>query len=122
MSGIKIPPHTTSPSDSEATTWIEIEGWKISSTVLPISNAQEIDEMQQALGGLPIPEMPFGNNSVVLKHLASGWEYRFETQRALAGVKLGELEDGDGGVKVGYAKEWMESRFALRHLTIFVVV
>lgn len=55
--------------------------------------------------------MPFGNNSIVVKHEASGWEYSFDALGALGGVKLGELGDGDGGVKVGYAKEWMQSRY-----------
>ncbi|KAG8923616.1 hypothetical protein FRC00_006030 [Tulasnella sp. 408] len=97
----QIPPHTVNGSPGDPTTSIDIQGWKIASTSLPISNAPEIDELQETLHGLPIPEMPFGNNSIVLKHEASGWEYSFNALGALSGVKLGELGDGDGGVKVG---------------------
>lgn len=54
--------------------------------------------------------MTFGNNTLVLKEENSGWEYVFDAVGALRGVRLGEFEDGDGGVKVGYAKEWLKSR------------
>ncbi|KAG8956613.1 hypothetical protein FRC04_000091 [Tulasnella sp. 424] len=106
----QIPPHEVNGSPGDSTTSIDIQGWTITSTSLPISNATEIDQLQETLHGLPIPEMPFGNNSIVLKHEASGWEYSFTALGALSGVKLGEPGDGDGGVKVGYAKEWMQSR------------
>lgn len=109
-----IPDHKLESSPGETTTSIEIEGWKILSTSLPISNAKEIDELQEALGGLPIPEMPFGNNQITLHHLSSGWKYEFNMLGALRGVKMGELGDGDGGVKVGYAKEWRQSRLDSR--------
>lgn len=110
-----IPPHTVTGSPSDATTSISINGWTISSTSLPISNAAEIDAMQAELNGLPIPEMPFGSNSVVLHHHASGWEYSFTALEALRGVKLGELGEGDGGVKVGHAKAWLQSRYVAYH-------
>ncbi|KAG8903067.1 hypothetical protein FRB99_003773 [Tulasnella sp. 403] len=106
----KIPPHEVHDLEGQPTTSIDIEGWTISSTSMPISNSGEIDQLQESLNGLPMPEMPFGNNSIVLRHHASGWEYRFDAAGALAGVKLGELGEGDGGVKVGYAREWMQSR------------
>lgn len=38
------------------------------------------------------------------------WIYEFDTLHALLGVKKGQLEPGDGGVKVGYAEEWLKSR------------
>lgn len=38
------------------------------------------------------------------------WIYEFDTLHALLGVKKGYLEPGDGGVKVGYAEEWLKSR------------
>lgn len=107
----QIPPHEVNGSPGDSTTSIDIQGWTITSTSLPISNATEIDQLQETLHGLPIPEMPFGNNSIVIKHEASGWEYSFTALGALSGVKLGEPGDGDGGVKVGYAKEWMQSRY-----------
>jgi type 2A phosphatase activator TIP41 len=84
--------------------------WTIISTTLPISNAGEISAMQEELGGLPLPEMPFGNNSLVIRHENLGWEYKFDTLEALRLVRLGDFEFGDGGVQVGYAKEWLKSR------------
>lgn len=113
MSSIRtpgIPDHTVHGEPGDSTTSISIHGWTISSTSLPISNAPEIDAMHEALKGLPVPEMPFGNNSVVLRYEASGWEYTFNALEALQGVKLGELGEGDGGVKVMHAKAWLQSR------------
>ncbi len=107
---IEIPPHKLHSTAGDTTTSITIGDWTISSTSLPISNSKEIDDMQETLKGLPIPEMPFGNNSIVLHHEPSGWDYKFGTTEALAEVKLGELGSGDGGVKVGYANAWMQSR------------
>lgn len=66
--------------------------------------------MQEVLNGLPLPEMPFGNNSLVIRHETLGWEYKFDTLEALRLVRLGDLRLGDGGVQVGYAKEWLKSR------------
>ena len=66
--------------------------------------------MQEELDGLPLPEMPFGNNSLIIRHEGLGWEYKFDALEALRLVRLGNLEPGDGGVKVGYAKEWLKSR------------
>ncbi|KAG9011520.1 hypothetical protein FRB94_008089 [Tulasnella sp. JGI-2019a] len=106
----QIPKHTVNGATGDSTTSITINGWTITSTSLPISNAPEIDQMQDTLNGLPLPEMPFGNNCVILHHEASGWEYTFNALEALRYVKLGELGDGDGGVKVGHAKAWLQSR------------
>ena len=88
--------------------------WRIASTTLPISNASEITALQDDLNGLPLPEMIFGNNSLVIKNEEKDWEYRFDTAEALRMVKLGELGEGDGAVKVGYAKEWLQSRYVLK--------
>lgn len=106
-----IPPHDliTTPNTSS----IKIHSWHLTSTTHPISNSSEIDAAQNALGGLPLPEMTFGNNTLVLKEENSGWEYAFDAVGALRGVRLGEFEDGDGGVKVGYAKEWLKSRWVV---------
>ncbi|KAF8318260.1 type 2A phosphatase activator TIP41 [Clavulina sp. PMI_390] len=102
-------------SDHELTTtsggtMIRKGSWEISSSTLPISNSIEISQIQDALDGLPLPEMPFGNNSLVITNQALNWKYEFTTLEALRGVKLGELQPGDGGVQVGYAKEWLQSR------------
>jgi type 2A phosphatase activator TIP41 len=97
---------------------IDTNGWTISEHKYPISNAAQLDELQASLG-LPLPEMTFGNNKLVLKHHPSGWEYSFDTRSALESVKAGELGPGDGAVKVGYADAWLKSRcLAFYPLTI----
>ncbi|TDL29660.1 type 2A phosphatase activator TIP41 [Rickenella mellea] len=102
-----IPQHKL--SDSRYSRTIEIADWIITATNRPIINAAETDTLQSNLG-FPLPEMTFGNNSLCLKHKPSNWEYTFKTLEALRAVKNGELVDGDGGVKVGYADAWLKSR------------
>ncbi|KAI0311025.1 type 2A phosphatase activator TIP41 [Amylostereum chailletii] len=96
-------------SESPNTRSIDIFDWTITAVTSPISNASECDALQGTLG-FPLPEMTFGNNSLEIKHRPSGWTYSFRTEDALKGVKNGELGDGDGGVKVGYADAWLKSR------------
>ncbi|TCD69234.1 hypothetical protein EIP91_008337 [Steccherinum ochraceum] len=103
-----LPHHTLGESPNSRS--IEIGDWQITSYTNPISNAPECDALQASLGGMALPEMTFGNNSLELVHKASGWKYSFETEDALKGVKNGQLEDGDGGVKVDYADAWLSSR------------
>ena len=89
---------------------IEIGPWTVTARTNPISNSGRCDALQAAIGGIPLPEMTFGNNSLELDHRESGWRYAFTTEEALKGVRNGELQEGDGGVKVGYAEAWMKSR------------
>ena len=107
-SSVAVPEHklTESPNSKSIT----IGEWIITARTNPISNAQELDNIQNNLSGIPLPEMTFGNNSLALEHKASGWKYQFNTEAALRGVKNGELAEGDGGVKVGYADAWLQSR------------
>lgn len=103
------------PSDHEVKTTdtgssISKEAWVIKSSTFPISNAPEIASLQDGLGGLPLPEMPYGNNSLIIKNIEHSWGYSFTTIEALRLVKMGELGPGDGRVQVGYAKEWLQSR------------
>ncbi|KAI0340891.1 type 2A phosphatase activator TIP41 [Trametopsis cervina] len=107
-SSVAIPEHKLSESPNSRT--IEIGEWVITARTQPISNAQELDALQGRLEGLPLPEMTFGSNTLELEHRASGWKYQFNTEGALKAVKNGELSEGDGGVKVGYADAWMKSR------------
>ncbi|KAF9236236.1 TIP41-like family-domain-containing protein [Melanogaster broomeanus] len=102
-----VPRHTLSETPNSRT--IEINHWVITASTNPISNATECDALQAALG-FPLPEMTFGNNYLALEHRSSGWKMMFDTKGALLGVKGGELEEGDGGVKVGYADAWLKSR------------
>lgn len=97
---------------------IEIGSWTITARTNPISNAGQSDALQAAIGGIPLPEMTFGSNSLELKHKESGWKYAFTTEEALKGVRNGELQDGDGGVKVGYADAWLKSRYDMVLFTV----
>lgn len=107
MSTTDLPPHQLLESPNSRT--IKINGWHITASTNPISNASQCDQLQSALG-IPLPEMTFGNNYLTLHHEPSNWKYTFSTYKALKAVKSGELEDGDGGVKVGYAEKWLQSR------------
>ena len=88
---------------------IEYASWRISTTTYPISNAAQLDTLQAELG-FPLPEMTFGSNALSISHEPSGWYLTFDTPHALKGVKNGPLQDGDGGVRVGYADAWLKSR------------
>ncbi|KAF8655341.1 hypothetical protein AX16_003114 [Volvariella volvacea WC 439] len=88
---------------------IRVGDWYITASTNPISPAYQCDALQASLG-IPLPEMTFGNNHLVLHHRPSGFMYTFRTEDALRYVKKGELEDGDGGVKVEYAEKWLQSR------------
>lgn len=104
---VAVPEHKLSESPNSRT--IEIYDWIITASTNPISNATECDALQATLG-FSLPEMTFGNNSLTLEHRPSAWRMTFDAKGALAGVKSGELEQGDGGVKVGYADAWLKSR------------
>lgn len=105
---IRLPEHKLSESPNSRT--IEIFDWIITARTNPISNAAESDALQAALQNMPLPEMTFGNNSLEVEHKPSGWKYTFATEDGLKAVKNGELAEGDGGVKVGYADAWLKSR------------
>ncbi|KAI0832681.1 type 2A phosphatase activator TIP41 [Trametes gibbosa] len=105
---VAVPQHRLLESPNSRA--IEVGPWTITARTNPISNAGQSDQLQAAIGGIPLPEMTFGNNSLELEHRASGWKYAFTTEEALKGVRNGELQEGDGGVKVGYADAWLKSR------------
>ncbi|KAF8806313.1 TIP41-domain-containing protein [Phlegmacium glaucopus] len=104
---VPIPQHKLTESPNSRS--IEIYDWFITASTNPISNAPECDAIQSSLG-IPLPEMIFGNNYLTLEHRPSGVNYSFTAQKALKGVKKGELVEGDGAVKVGYADKWLQSR------------
>ncbi|KAH8118670.1 type 2A phosphatase activator TIP41 [Phellopilus nigrolimitatus] len=80
----KLPEHKVSEDDGERS--IDISGWRITATTKSIVTASEADALQ------------------------NGWTYAFDAAGALGRVKNGELVEGDGGVKVGYADAWLKSR------------
>ena len=106
---VAVPQHQLFESPNSRS--IEIFDWFITASTNPISNAEHCDALQSALS-IPLPEMTFGNNFLTLEHRPSSWKYSFSTKDALKAVKNGQLVDGDGGVKVGYADKWLESRHA----------
>lgn len=106
-STVSIPDHNLFESPNSRS--IELGPWLITATTNSISNAPECDALQATLG-IPIPEMTFGGNFLKLEYKPSDWRYTFTTESALKDVKVGELGDGDGGVKVGYAEKWLKSR------------
>lgn len=110
---IAVPEHQLSESPNSRS--IEISGWFITASTNPISNAFECDSLHTSLG-IPLPEMTFGKNFLSLEHRPSGWKYSFTAKEALRAVKKGELGDGDGGVKVGYADAWLRSRYGQTNL------
>ena len=85
------------------------ERWSIYCSKNPILNAQEIDEWESKLK-LPMPEMIFGNNSIVIKHKRDDSPYddfiiEFDAFDALNSVRL-----EDCGVRVSYASKWQNKR------------
>jgi hypothetical protein len=112
-----LPPHKLSETNN--TRRIDIFSWSLEAITAPIINASESDTLQAKLG-IPLPEMTFGNNSFELTHNPSGWKYRFDAENALKYVKRGELQPGDGGVKVGYADAWLKSRSVKVNMNRFV--
>ena len=104
---VAVPKHKLSESPNSRA--IEIFDWTITAQTGPISSAAHCDALQASLG-IPHPEMMFGYNLLRITHRPSGWTYAFRVKDALKEVKSGPLEDGDGGVKVGYAEAWLKSR------------
>ena len=109
MSPKRLPPHEVSEEDGCRT--IDIGAWKITATSTHIVTAAESDVLSKLLD-YPLPEMTFGNNSLRLRYKKGDreWIFQLDTVEALKLVKNGELGEGDGGVKVGYAEEWLKSR------------
>jgi type 2A phosphatase activator TIP41 len=105
---VAVPEHRLSESPNSRS--IEVFDWFITASTNPISNASDCDVLQASLC-FPLPEMTFGRNFLTLEHRPSGWKYSFSAEAALKAVRNGELQDGDGGVKVGYADKWMQSRY-----------
>lgn len=103
----QLPPHEIAEENGHKS--IDVHDWKITAASGTIVTAAESDQLQKTLG-FPLPEMTFGNNFLELLHKPSGWKYRFDAEGALKLVRNGEFEDGDGGVKVGYADAWLKSR------------
>ncbi|KAJ7741008.1 type 2A phosphatase activator TIP41 [Mycena metata] len=107
---IALPVHKL--HESPTTRAIDIHGWTLTVSTNPISSAPQLESLHSALGGIPLPEMTFGSNFLSLAHEPSKWRLDFSTEDALREVRNGELQEGDGGVQVGYADAWLKSRTA----------
>ncbi|PKI84676.1 Tap42 interacting protein [Malassezia vespertilionis] len=116
---------------------IHVGPWTITVAHGSIANASDNDALSRLLD-IPMPEMPFPHNVLVLHHHPSGFEYNFDATRALQCVdgvpaahrldpidcafELARAQGIDNGVarrkralsgsgiKVSYANEWGKSR------------
>lgn len=84
---------------------ISVGSWDIYTTKSPILSSDEIDELQLKLG-LPIPEMIFGNNKVLIRNDERNWSISFNCVNALAKVD----NKGVNLLKVSYSNEWFSTR------------
>lgn len=105
---VAVPEHKLSESPNSRA--IDIFDWSVTAQTGPISSATRCDALYAVLG-FPLPEMTFGTNLLQITHRPTGWTYAFRVEDALREVKNGPLEEGDGGVKVGYAEAWLKSRW-----------
>ncbi|KAK9368357.1 TIP41-like family-domain-containing protein [Lipomyces kononenkoae] len=90
-----------SPSISRA-------GWSIHTAKRPILNSDEIDQMTSLIK-IPVPEMIFGNNHVIIRHDSCGFEVGFNAVDALDRVAKHGNPDG-GLVKVSYSDSWLKDK------------
>lgn len=106
--------HITSPDEpypdpaslAQATTTHVQGAFALSTRKLPISKSGPIDALSRRLGGLPVPEMIFGDNLVALRHAPTGWALAFAAEPALDAVD----KTGANMLQVAYAGAWSSSR------------
>lgn len=91
-------------TSTKYTRTLSLSGWSIATSKCPISNAREIDEAAGRLD-IPLPEMIFGNNYVLLSHAASGTEMRWTAFDALDTVDKTGTD-----LKVSYSENWNATR------------
>lgn len=97
-------PHTI--RSTKYTRTLQLSEWTISVTKRPISSTREIDEASARLT-IPLPEMIFGNNSVVIAQ-NDGFKMSFEALEALDKVN----KTGEGQLlKVAYSEDWNRKRY-----------
>ena len=101
-------PDAYRPPNADTGNTITQRGFKITTRKLPILRAAPIEEMTSQLGITP-PEMIFGDNSVSIEHVASGWLINFNTFEALNKVD----KTGASMLQVAHSKEWQSTRYSL---------
>ena len=98
---------TRRPLGNDVAKSITQHGFKIVTKKLPILKAEPIEQMTSRLGITP-PEMIFGDNTVTVEHLASGWGITFNAFDALDKVD----KTGASMLQVAHSKEWQSTRYA----------
>ncbi|KAK9459044.1 type 2A phosphatase activator TIP41 [Lipomyces oligophaga] len=87
---------------------ISASGWSIYTSKRPIMSASEIERATSRIE-IPMPEMIFGHNYVVVSHDLSGWSLGFNTVDALDLVTKHGNPQG-GLVRVSYSDAWMKDK------------
>lgn len=64
---------------------IRLGDWEVHASHGPIGSARELDTLEDRLG-IPLPEMVFPHNRLVLTHIPSARKYVFDAEHALASV------------------------------------
>ncbi|SCU96598.1 LAFA_0G07118g1_1 [Lachancea sp. 'fantastica'] len=90
---------------AEDTPSISVEDWVITTRKKPILNSQELEQWEQILGPLALPEMIFGNSFVRIENAKHNWSIEFNALDALKAVKI-----EDSGIRVSYAHKWIDSK------------
>ncbi|XP_057493411.1 TIP41-like protein isoform X1 [Actinidia eriantha] len=81
---------------------LRIHGWEIESRNRPILNSLHLQQWEHKLQTSHLPEMVFGDSSLVLKHVNSGTKIHFNAFDALTGWKQEALPP----VEVPAAAKW----------------
>ncbi|KAE9589363.1 hypothetical protein Lal_00000617 [Lupinus albus] len=81
---------------------IRIHGWLIETRRNSILNSSSVQQWEQKLETSHLPEMVFGENTLILKHLVSGTKIHFNAFDALSGWKQEALPP----VEVPAAAKW----------------
>lgn len=95
----------SSVADTVHVRGISIAGWRIETHRGSIADSKTIDTLSESWG-IPLPEMPFDKNSLVIVHEQSGWQYVFDGMRALQSVEGVDEAVHRPGVEMG--REGME--------------
>ncbi|KAL5561328.1 hypothetical protein UlMin_031075 [Ulmus minor] len=87
---------------ADGRTGLRIHGWEIESHKRSILNSSTLELWEQKLQTCHLPEMIFGDNGLVLKHIKSGTKIHFNAFDALVGWKQEALPP----VEVPAAAKW----------------
>lgn len=129
----------SSVADTVQVRGISVAGWTIETHRGSIADSKTIDNLSDEWE-IPLPEMPFDKNKLIIKHPLTGWVYCFngmdalrsiegvQANRKFSGIDMGKDESnqsnhnarvGKSGlgekpkkrVQVSYANEWGKKRY-----------